>query len=857
MNDEKQSGPERGMVALRPEARPAIYKVLDRQQKDAFGRIVKLIVEAIDGIDAARGSRSAETIGTSTQLPPWLDHRSATRMAFLHGHRGMGKTTVMLSVLRACLHWDDTEYPPELGSAIRKMRARTVWLEPIALEPLPGSANLLAALLARIDRAVQQRISASGEGAGDATGRGRGGALAFMPDQERALLQLQRLQTAVAVAWDGNLPARGGQLDPDTYAVELLRAEQSRLSLKHDLSVRLDALADAFYPAAAPVTNPLFILPVDDVDLDPLRCLEILKLLRLVPVPRLFAIVLGNLRIVDLVLNLQYSNEFASAYQGRFLDTLSVDSNEVAGWAGQAAANAVAKLIPLAQRITLEHMSVHESLNFTPLSAAAQRPPRFHQLLARIPLKFEAKYTARHHLKDLREFLLGARDYEDEVKEKDVEKAHCSAKTILRAPPRRIADWWFDLQRLLDRVDGIIKSSTTLDPQIAAKKVHKEIVLALGRICYWAINEDHLLPTPIRSIYRRALRINPADVWELVEPVDSIPDIDSAYVLSRLRSGVEEHPWNNIQPSPIVFINHGKGWYLRPAKERILSPPVILDPEEKPDYAFASGISKPRFNEDSTYALMLLHDLLGLGPQAEVMKQSIQINRPYERWAATVWGGEGGWGWISWPAPIFGSYWEIDLVVSYWNRVVSVVEDCEQVAPKNSIEKTLEPLVFGWIDAAWAVWCGGEPCTLREPRDWIELAQKVAGLIAFARQERIKGVMDWLRRLAYFLSPAVSGVSLDVVNEFVAQDHLKAEWEVSAGLITADHQRIINFFVEKKMNTLVKQLGRAVNEHLGVLFANDKPSSSPSSARASRKGAYEERSKGTSGRPSSKNRGRG
>jgi len=295
-------------MALRPEARPAIYEVLDRQQKDAFGRIVKLIAEAIADIDAASGSRSAEAVGPSTQLPPWLDQRSATRMAFLHGHRGMGKTTLMLSVHRACFHWDDTEYPTDLAdlvAAVRKMRARTVWLEPIAMEPLPSSANLLAALLARIERAVQNDNSQRREDAGEPTGRGLGGAFTLMSDQERALLQLQRLQTDVAVPWDGNLSVRGGQLDPDTYAVELLRAERSRLSLKHELSVSLDALAAAFYPAAAPVSNPLFILPVDDVDLDPLRCLEMLKLLRLVPVPRLFGLVLGNIRIVDLVLNLQ------------------------------------------------------------------------------------------------------------------------------------------------------------------------------------------------------------------------------------------------------------------------------------------------------------------------------------------------------------------------------------------------------------------------------------------------------------------------------------------------------------------------------------------------------------------------
>ena len=55
-----------------------------------------------------------------------------------------------------------------------------------------------------------------------------------MSNQEKALQRLQRLQTAVAVAWDGNLPARSGELDPDSYTVELLRAERSRLSLKHE-----------------------------------------------------------------------------------------------------------------------------------------------------------------------------------------------------------------------------------------------------------------------------------------------------------------------------------------------------------------------------------------------------------------------------------------------------------------------------------------------------------------------------------------------------------------------------------------------------------------------------------------------
>jgi hypothetical protein len=43
VNNETQSGAGTAKPAFRPEARPAIFKVLDRQQKHAFGRIVKLI----------------------------------------------------------------------------------------------------------------------------------------------------------------------------------------------------------------------------------------------------------------------------------------------------------------------------------------------------------------------------------------------------------------------------------------------------------------------------------------------------------------------------------------------------------------------------------------------------------------------------------------------------------------------------------------------------------------------------------------------------------------------------------------------------------------------------------------------
>ncbi|MGH8626555.1 MAG: hypothetical protein ACREYC_15230 [Gammaproteobacteria bacterium] len=183
------------------------------------------------------------------------------------------------------------------------------------------------------------------------------------------------------------------------------------------------------------------------------------------------------------------------------------------------------------------------------------------------------------------------------------------------------------------------------------------------------------------------------------------------------------------------------------------------------------------------------------------------------------------------------------------------------MAWKNSVERTLEPLVYGWIDAARAVWTGDKPFDLLDPKDrteivdpvpWTKLAQKVA-LIPIGKKG---GIKEWLCRLAYFLSPAVSGVSPEVVKAFVKQDRLRTEWEQSADLIRGYHQEIIDFFKGKKVDTLVGRLEGAVKGHLDVLFPKGNHPFSPTSGRTSGKGAHEDSSKRTSRRPPSKQRGR-
>ena len=133
-------------------------------------------------------------------------------MAFLQGDRGTGKSTVLLSLVHACM---GAEAPDFQIAGLEKLRCgRVVFLEPIDMARFPGpaAANLLAQVLARIEDAVQPLVFGATPERGEPDARREPrGMLGRCPEGRDPLLLLQRLQTAVATAWEGNLPDRGGR----------------------------------------------------------------------------------------------------------------------------------------------------------------------------------------------------------------------------------------------------------------------------------------------------------------------------------------------------------------------------------------------------------------------------------------------------------------------------------------------------------------------------------------------------------------------------------------------------------------------------------------------------------------------
>src|SRR5262249_20099317 len=148
------------------------------------------------------------------------------------------------------------------------------------------STNLLAAILARI-QTVCTRIE------GRAAIRDRVDVSRLLDPDEDPLLLLQKVQYKIAQAWNTDVSHQLNRLEPDVAAVEVLKLEGARLGLDKNLNDVLDKLAASY--RQGPESDPLFLVSVDDFDLNPVACLPLLRIVRMISCPRLFFLVLGDI----------------------------------------------------------------------------------------------------------------------------------------------------------------------------------------------------------------------------------------------------------------------------------------------------------------------------------------------------------------------------------------------------------------------------------------------------------------------------------------------------------------------------------------------------------------------------------
>lgn len=368
--DAPEDRPGAAATRLRPEARPASYERLDADQRRGFDRLVDLLSAAVAEID--RLPRSAESRReTSRPTGPMLEHARSSRTVLISGGRGTGKSTLMLSLISAVREpppaHDTGVSPAPPRTMLQALNRRVVWLETLDLEPLPEGTSLLGAILARIEAAAGEYLRPR---LGDAESTVASPPLLMSRDSTEhvAMRELIRLQTAVATSVDGNLRARAGSLDPDSFAVEARKAERGRLGLNRSFADCLALLAEAVTRTTGGLDGvPLFVLPIDDLDLNPSACVTLLELLRAVHSPHLLVLMAADEALLDTVLRLKYKREFRAAGGQADLD------EDEKTQALDLAAHAKRKHIPQTQHIRLLSLGGREALGFVPLGGSREQ----------------------------------------------------------------------------------------------------------------------------------------------------------------------------------------------------------------------------------------------------------------------------------------------------------------------------------------------------------------------------------------------------------------------------------------------------------------------------------------------------
>ena len=362
--------------ALRPEAGPVPFDQLNRSQRDAMKAIVRALGEAADQAGKSNDpNRPNDDAG-------WVDEDRASRLFFVSGQPGCGKSSLYLT-LRAILGKDGRhdnlrpKYKAKVPHLV-SLEGKTRWLETLDLEVAEEEGeNLLAAVLVRIFAAID---NSSG--------------MASKICQE-AMDQLNELANDIGIAWDGNLKARAPSLDPQSYSQEVMSAQSARLGTNKRLREALDTLLkEKCYRCTG---ETLFVLPIDDFYLKPTASLELLRLLRMISVPRLFFLIMGDIKTMEaLFFEKALADWTAVAGPQVFASLEKRKEVEVLPRVREMRARYLRKLLPVGQRTTIEWTIWHEALRYKPVvtEPSSSVPEKLWGLLSDVPIRWKAENEA-------------------------------------------------------------------------------------------------------------------------------------------------------------------------------------------------------------------------------------------------------------------------------------------------------------------------------------------------------------------------------------------------------------------------------------------------------------------------------
>ncbi|MFY0528841.1 hypothetical protein ACN28I_38670 [Archangium gephyra] len=321
-------------------------------------------------------------------------------VVLVDGARGSGKTSVLLTLLELWRRpiwerldlgpWGERQkardaYAPESDLSPDKGRSHweEEWLEeprwigwqliplrPLDLHPLPRDVSLFAWIASRLLKFVELDEEVEGESGDRAEYIGPSLPIAsWNPDVEHEPKSKRAWREFIrdaASGWDSNLEQRKASLDPEAYAVELEQAELARHTIVESWQRFVNAVLEDTRARFGGLVrkDARLVIPIDDADMNPERCVEVLNAVRVLWHPRVVFLLTGNSRLFIKMLRLQQYGALREKLHAGSLQDIEIQSIESRPTAQELAVQAYDKVIPPGQRFSLEDLLPSERLKY-------------------------------------------------------------------------------------------------------------------------------------------------------------------------------------------------------------------------------------------------------------------------------------------------------------------------------------------------------------------------------------------------------------------------------------------------------------------------------------------------------------
>jgi len=298
------------VVEPRPEARPLRWSEMTQEQHDATRRVgtfIRRLAEApFTPMLAAHDAHGF--------LPP-IDATRRNNVFLLDGGRGSGKTALLVTHLDVW-SWAVRNKPNTHPGGIPEQGIQNE-LEPLGqvvpvglldLQPLPKGANLLVYIATRFKRVVDAVQQMTGKTQVSKPWH------AAEPESAKSARQWRMFMNAAAAGWEGSLEGRRAVSDPAAFAVEFEESEDQRLEVIPQFRRLIDALVADYARLRQWPENklPLFVLGVDDADMNVQRSAEVLDIIRALWHPRIAFLLTGDSELFEAALEVRTENELAA-----------------------------------------------------------------------------------------------------------------------------------------------------------------------------------------------------------------------------------------------------------------------------------------------------------------------------------------------------------------------------------------------------------------------------------------------------------------------------------------------------------------------------------------------------------------